>query len=223
MPEPKPAPALGLRDVHGQYQRDQYERRAIDGAVLNHVIGDVVVSWSWANKDCDNGYCPLPRFRRFFPPVKCPQHGPVSIATEPWPADLAMSNDDLRAADARAWQPLLAKWRIGARHVTARLEDSQPTIAIKAVKRFVGFEDVDVDDDYSFLGCMVLAGPPGTGKTWGAIAGFRHELVRDRSGASIVYRTMPALARGFLSDERDELLEEVLTAETWFLDDVGAV
>ena len=207
--------ARAMRDTRGRYPADQLKRLAVDDSVLDQRSrGSEDYAWSssWL-KDGSCCTCLRPECRRFVcsEMLWCPEHGRQRIpAEDPWP----MGPEERRAAEDRVWPRIATRFGIGSRYRNYRLEDSDPTPALREMRDFL-------DDDENRNRCLVLAGPTGVGKTHAMIAAFREESVWTCAEGLAVYFSMAALARALLGDDRDEVLESCLEADLLAVDDVG--
>jgi hypothetical protein len=224
---PAVAPRHACRDTHGHYPASEKGKLAVDGSLLDHQVlfGDgYVASSAWRLGDC--GFCYGPEFRRMIPlsGLRCPRHGrqPIPPGADPFPRD----EREQQIGEAREWAPIASKWGIPSRYRSARLEDATPTPAIRAVRRFLLLDEHDDEED--LCGCLILAGPTGVGKTFAAIAGFRHEAVRH-SGQSNVYQSFPSLIRRLIGgagsheedDDEPSVFDQCAEADLLVCDDAG--
>src|SRR6266851_6385980 len=206
----------GVRDARGMYDPQQFGCLAltIDGSELDNYGddrrgSDYVWSSAWMEKDCR---CIRPEFRRLVGHDRlsaCRQHGdqaPPEI--DPYP----LSPQEREEIEDRIWMPIANRFHIPNRFRNIRLDTSEPTSALQAVREYL-------EGDCEC--CLVLAGPTGVGKSHAIIAGFRHEAVWTCAEGLAVYFSMATLARGLLSDERDKVLESCLEADLLCIDDVA--
>jgi DNA replication protein DnaC len=124
-----------------------------------------------------------------------------------------MSPDERRRAEHRAWLQIAEKEGIAARYRAAAFETSSPTPALTATRDFL-------EDDENEGRCLVLAGPPGRGKTWCAHCAYRRVRVWETDQAA--FFSMRQLVRALLDEEaRDETFDRCRQDEFLVIDDVG--
>lgn len=203
--------ALAVRIPGGYYSVNDLDKLAVDRSVLDRPYSDFAYSSTWIDPACR--YCFLPQFRRLFPRKfqRCPSHGVELPAEDPFP----WSERERVECEERVWEPFAEQWSIPERYRDVRLETSAPIPAIVAVRNFL-------DADANATRCLIAAGPTGVGKTQAAVAGLRREAVWHQKPSRCAFFTMATLARGFIREDSDEILDRAIKADLLLIDDVGA-
>lgn len=202
------------RNLHCGYAAGLKGSTAVDGSVLDRATHEYSWSSAWLADPANGCECVGPNFLRMVPRAhngRCPEHAHLGPSRE----DLyPMSSAERRAAEAGYWCGLAARYSIPPRYRDLRLEELTATPAVQAMRDALETEDPR---------CITLAGPPGVGKTVALIAGFRDWAcwMLEPEPDSAAWYSMPALARGLLSEEAKAIVNGCIKADLLAIDDVG--
>ncbi|MGH7388851.1 MAG: ATP-binding protein [Candidatus Rokuibacteriota bacterium] len=208
-----------VRRPDGLYPRSEYGKLAITGDVLDDVAAGVVVANAWRLRECPWCWRPdviglVPAWMR-----RCAHHGllPPLPAVDPYP----FSDEERRVAERRAWAELGPRLGVPSRYLNFRLEDAEPTLAIRTVASFLSSKD---DEHRCDAGCLVLAGPTGVGKTVALVCALRRVAVW--CAGSCVYYSFPSLVRRLIGaddgEDAESAFEKCIDASHLFVDDAYA-